>query len=148
MVERNIPWAFTLGNHDAEGDLTASEIYNLDQEYPLSLTQRSTFNIRGTTNYVLPVVSSNGSTVAANLWFFDSNQNGCMGNQGWGCVERDQIEWYRAESLDIKETNNNTVVPALGFLHIPLPEVSYCKPFHCLIASIWICGIMSKLWEI
>lgn len=116
MTKLNIPWAFTFGNHDAEGELSAKEIVKFDSTFENSLTQMGPDDIDGTTNYVLSIQSSNSPNTNVNLFFMDSGVKNCYGVPGWGCVTNSQVEWFRKISKKI-------TIPALLFMHIPLVEV-------------------------
>jgi hypothetical protein len=140
MVDRNIPWAFTMGNHDGEADLAPIQIVHLDQTYALSQTKTGPKNIDGVTNYVLPIFSGNNS-VSTNIWFFDSGYTKCMGHSGYGCVERSQVDWYKTHSEQIK--NSDGIIPALSFIHIPLQEVT-AEILLLIINSTWMFGITRK----
>jgi len=126
MVKYNISWAFALGNHDDEADLSRTEIILLDQTYPLSLTQQGPSNIHGATNYYLFVYSSdvNNDVPVAVLYMFDSSDNNCENVTGWGCVYPDQIRWYIATATEI-QAKYGRIIPALAFFHIPVPEFMY-----------------------
>lgn len=126
MVQYNITWAFALGNHDDEADLSRTEIVALDQTYPLSLTQQGPSNIHGATNYYLFVYSSDetNEVPVAILYIFDSSDNNCENVTGWGCVYPDQIQWYLKTAADI-QTKYGRIIPALAFFHIPVPEFMY-----------------------
>jgi len=121
MIKMGIPWAFAIGNHDDGADLNRTQIVKLDQTYPLSRTQHGPSNIHGATNYYLPVESSNGTSAATNLWFFDSGYNNCLGITGWDCVHSDQVQWYMDASSKIQQSNGG-IIPGLAFFHIPFPE--------------------------
>ena len=72
---------------------------------------------------MLPVYSSiDPQKVAMNLWFFDSGNRGCGGQgTGFGCIERDVVEWYRNKS-DALEKEQGARLPAMAFFHIPPQE--------------------------
>lgn len=122
MTDAKIPYAYILGNHDAEGDLDRLQIVKLDQTNPWSVKQDSE-GIPGTTNFMIPIFSSrNQYELAANLWMFDSGSTGCDGfSSSWGCVERYQLDWYSEESDRIREMYGENI-HQLAFLHIPIPE--------------------------
>lgn len=126
MIRFNVTWAFALGNHDDEADLTRTEIVALDKTYPLSLTQQGPENIHGATNYYLFIYSSNVANVipVAVLYIFDSSDNNCENVTGWGCVYPDQIKWYIETSTAITQKFGR-IIPALAFFHIPVPEFMY-----------------------
>ena len=122
FVETKTPYAFTLGNHDAEADLDASQIVKLDKTNPFSVL-RTAEGIEGTANYRIPIYSSkNQSHLAANIWMFDTGNIGCFGqDDSWGCIEEEQIAWYNSQSESIKKEYGNNV-HHIAFYHIPIPE--------------------------
>jgi len=122
MVEAGVPYIYTLGNHDNEGDLTKEQMVQLDETNPMSLRGTSE-GIPNTTNYMVPIYSSrNESELAAHIWSLDSGTVSC-GNRtdGYGCIEREVVEWYDEESQNIRETHGRNV-HHLAFYHIPIPE--------------------------
>ena len=75
LVQRNMFWASTYGNHDAGYNLSAQELLNREHKYAKSLTQSMVSDPdAGVTNYWLPIFSSNHThpSPALLLWFFDS----------------------------------------------------------------------------
>jgi len=133
MNNAGIPWAFALGNHDDPADLSRDEIVALDLANPLSYTQRGPTSISGATNYVLPIYAYQpnhsdqvdvGEVPIANLYFFDSGDDDCQGVPGWGCVQPDQVDWYRSISRNQTQSYGR-IVPALAFQHIPVPEFMF-----------------------
>ena len=122
LAELEIPYAFTLGNHDAKADLNATEITWLDQTHPFSVRKNST-GIPDTMNYYIQVYSSKKKEkLALNIWLFDSGSIGCAGHEdSWGCIEQEQIEWYNKESRKIREKHGRNV-HHVAFFHIPIPE--------------------------
>ncbi|KYR02318.1 hypothetical protein DLAC_11463 [Tieghemostelium lacteum] len=139
MINNNKRWAFTLGNHDDQGDLNRQQIVQFDQTFPLSLTQQGPTSIHGATNYWLPIADQNG-TVQTILYFFDSNDNNCQNVEGWGCVYPDQIEWYRATS-EALQAKYGRVVPAIAFMHIPIPEYMDMWNFYPVNGSLFDTGV-------
>lgn len=127
----SVPYAYTLGNHDAQGDLDREAIITLDMtNAPLSLTKLGPSTAEGASNFVLEIeASSNVSDgrmterPSAYLWFFDSEMENCLDVTGWGCVYPSAIEWYRQTSASLNEKNGGMVVPGVGFYHIPVPEM-------------------------
>ncbi len=123
IEESDVLYAYTLGNHDPEGDLTPLEIMKLDTSHPNSLSKIA--NLSNPATYTLPVYSYSSPSPdqpAANLWVFDSGDYKCNGKADrYGCIEKDQIEWYNQESKKFKETYGDKVLH-LAFFHIPIPE--------------------------
>lgn len=122
MLEAQIPYAYTLGNHDMEGDLNNPQIVELDQSNPMSIRKESE-GIDGTANFRIPIYASkNESQLAAHLWIFDSGAHDCEGNSdSYGCIEKNVITWYDEESLRIKKQHGENITH-LAFYHIPIPE--------------------------
>jgi len=122
IVEAGLPYIYTLGNHDDEGDLDRVGITLLDQTNPLSLRGVSE-GIENTTNFYVPVYSSQDSTqLAANLWVFDSGSKSCEGYEdGYGCIVSDAIDWYNTKSHELREEHGENV-HHLAFFHIAIPE--------------------------
>jgi predicted MPP superfamily phosphohydrolase len=122
ITKRNIPFAVTFGNHDDEQDLSRKELLDIIRQLPGNLTS-TTEGITGTTNYILPVMSSNGERQAAALYIFDSNSYSTTKKvKGYGWIEYDQIDWYLRRSAEFTKSNKNTPLPSLAFFHIPIPE--------------------------
>ena len=121
--ETEKPYAYTLGNHDNESDLGRRDIVKLDMTNPHSYTQLCPESVPGASTYVIPVYSSRDENeVVMNLWFFDSGNRGCGGQgHGFGCIERDVVEWYRRRSDELEKEQGERV-PAMAFFHIPPQE--------------------------
>ncbi|KAK8790983.1 hypothetical protein WA158_005614 [Blastocystis sp. Blastoise] len=122
LVKRNIPYAFALGNHDGEADLTRQEVMKLDITNPNSVSQVGPEELPGGSNYLLQIKASNNDSNALNLWFFDSQNKDCGGVKGWGCVAPETVEWYYQKSQQV-EKKEGKKLPGLSFLHIPPPEI-------------------------
>ena len=79
--------------------------------------------IPGVTNFVLPVLSSDGTRDAAALYCFDSNSYCRLpGVKGYDYIKSEQIDWYRSESQRFADANSGEPLPSVAFFHIPLPE--------------------------
>lgn len=133
IKKRNIPLAIVFGNHDAECEYM---LPFLNKENQISVyceyeNFRSTFNdedVFGCANNSLPILSSDGTRVAWNIWCVDSNDymrdenyNEIEG-AGYGYVHQDQIEWYEKASARLKSENGGKPVPSILFQHIPVFE--------------------------
>ncbi|KAJ5482370.1 hypothetical protein N7475_001182 [Penicillium sp. IBT 31633x] len=133
LVDRNLPWASTYGNHDSEINLDPEEMFLQEKAYPNSLTQRTVLGrTAGITNYYLPVFShetsaSNDSVPALILWFFDSqgghyaktekDHGESVPRQNW--VDELVVEWFTQANANLTSTYNKTI-PSLAFVHIPV----------------------------
>jgi len=109
VVKRGIPFAVAFGNHDSALDVTLEEQVVMMQQYEGCLVVDEGPSISGCGNYNVPILSSDGSHTAFNLYFMDSNQSK---------VEPDQIAWYVAKSNELKEANGGMPVPSFEFQHI------------------------------
>ena len=124
MEKAGIPFAVTMGNHDAE-NMDEDSIYDYLGKSRLFIGEKGPECLSGTGNYVLPVLASDGSQdVKALLYCLDSNDYTPdaerYGNYAW--IDWKQIGWYREQSHLYTEKNNGTPLPSLAFFHIGLPE--------------------------
>lgn len=126
LVERNLRWASTYGNHDSQFNLSRSALFKEEDKYALSYTQSSPRGVAGVTNYWLPVFAQEkdcDGTPLAILWFFDS-QGGAPFQADpdsetipdW--VEKSIVDWFVAEQKSIKRKYKKDI-PSLAFVHIP-----------------------------
>lgn len=123
---RNIPFATVFGNHDKDYDMTLAQMY--DQ---LESMQGSVMPPRGdveSPDYVIPVMSNDGSRTAAAFYCIDSHAGARMKKVGkYDWIYNDQIVWYLNRSKELREANGGTPLPALAFFHIPVPEFAYAE---------------------
>lgn len=122
VSKRKIPFAVTFGNHDDEQGLSREKLFEIIENIPYSLTA-TTKGISGTTNFILPVKSSDGQKDAEILYVFDSHSySQIKGVRGYDYIDFNQIQWYRENSTKYTQTNGGTPLPSLAFFHIPLTE--------------------------
>jgi hypothetical protein len=122
FAEAKMPWAITLGNHDAEPDITRDQIFELLQPLPYFAGSKGP-ELYGCGNYSLPIKSSDGKSVAAMIYCMDSNDYPAgkkISHYDW--IHYDQIGWYRETSDRCTVRNNGMPLPSLMFFHIPLVE--------------------------
>jgi hypothetical protein len=122
MVDREIHWITTLGNHDSEDEIPRSTIYDSIHNIPFNISPEPEQIAQGIYDFSLPLKGSNGKNSAI-LYFFDSHsytKPNMPGYYDW--IKLNQVQWYKNESAKYKEENNNKPLPALAFFHIPLPE--------------------------
>ncbi len=123
--EREVKVAAVFGNHDGENRLTKDEQFEVYNEYLCFKGYEETKPLSGTGTYNIPIMSSDdGSKTVFNLWFFDSqeyNEENDLG--GYGCVQKDQIEWYTEREKELADANGGEPVPSLAFQHIIVPEI-------------------------
>jgi hypothetical protein len=123
FTEAGVPFAVTLGNHDDEAEWSREDIFTYLETLPGFMGSKGPPEITGTGNYILPIARAAGDSIAALLWFFDSNaycDNKNISDYDW--IKFDQIVWYREQSSRYTTSNHGNPYPALAFFHIPLPE--------------------------
>lgn len=121
VATRGIPFAMVFGNHDSEGGIAKETQLKMYQKFPGCLAYDPEPDLYGCATYNLPIKSSDGSKDAFNLWLMDSNENDRI-NGGYDWVHEDQLDWYKAKSIEL-ELANGGLVPSLMFQHIVVPEV-------------------------
>ena len=122
-IERGIPFAVTWGNHDDEQDMTRAELSAYIKDMKGNLTSH-TEGISGQTNYTVSVKSSDGRRDAAVLYIFDSHSYSKIERvKGYDWIKHDQVAWYIEQSKAFTAKNGGAPLPALAFMHIPLPEM-------------------------
>ncbi|MBQ8642086.1 MAG: metallophosphoesterase [Clostridia bacterium] len=138
MENAEIPWAHVFGNHDDNYGVPNAEAETVYESFPHCVSQAGPEDVDGTGNYVLPVYD--GDTVRFNLFALDSHsgmsefrrdyalpedtkflspRSGAA--SGYDTVHFNQIMWYWQTSCAM-EKENGAKIPALMFMHIPLPE--------------------------
>ena len=133
--DRGIPFGMVHGNHDSEYGLSRDEICEIWSSFGC-MTYDADPSLYGCGNCNLPIMSSDGSKIAFNLWFIDSGSvNTDLDRYTYDYVHPDQIEWYKKTAAELKEQNGGEVVPAIDFQHIIIPEV-YDKLYPELPASL------------
>ena len=122
LTDRGIPFTFVFGNHDDEcSDYTKEEILAQYQKFDGCLAYDADPSLHGCATHNLPILSSDGSEVAFNLWLMDSgdydfDKDGVSHGYDW--VRKDQIRWYETTRDALKEENGGELVPSLMFQHI------------------------------
>ncbi|PCH69786.1 MAG: hypothetical protein COC06_06780 [Bacteroidales bacterium] len=123
LIDRAIPWAVTIGNHDDEHDKKREEILPLIEKFPYNQTKVGPKSVYGYGNYTLSVKSANSNIDAFLLYCMDSNNYSTIkGIKGYGWFRNSQINWYKQTSDSFTKKNNGTPMSSLAFFHIPLFE--------------------------
>lgn len=122
IIDSKIPYVFTFGNHDNEGTMTKEEIYKLITSKPYNINGPVLKGVYGVTNQAIEIKGDDGKTKSV-CWIFDSNSYSTLkGVEGYGWIERSQIDWYSNKSKEFTAKNGGTPLPSLSFFHIALPE--------------------------
>ncbi|KAF2751602.1 Metallo-dependent phosphatase [Sporormia fimetaria CBS 119925] len=127
LVDRNVPWASTYGNHDRDRYADPNVILAKEQSYNSGTKRAHTrkqltgadANV-GATNYYLPVMDTSGRNIALILWFFDSRAGNALqtGNALDRSVAPEVVEWYKKQQADIRKIYGKDF-PSIAFVHIP-----------------------------
>lgn len=120
--EIGVPVAVVFGNHDAEGYVSKEAQMAIYNEYSCCVAIDEGEILSGCGTYNLPILSSDGTKIAYNLWLFDSNMYDPI-YDGYDHVHEDQIEWYVNKSNELKAQNGGAPVPSMAFQHIIVPEI-------------------------
>ena len=121
LVDRHIPFAVAMGNHDSDFDLSRTEMYKELRSIPGNVNTPDDLGISGCSNDILTLSGPDG--IESVFYLFDSGNRAVIaGMKSWGYVHTDQIEWYREASRRFTERNSGKPVPSLAFFHIPIPE--------------------------
>ncbi|RFU23804.1 hypothetical protein B7463_g12534, partial [Scytalidium lignicola] len=129
LVQRNLLWASTYGNHDSDYNISREGIFEREKSYPNSLTENMVSGRNaGVSNYWLPVYPSDKTkdTPALLMWFFDSrggnyfqelDENGLVVTQpSW--VDVSVVDWFKQTRDEL--TAKWGVLPSIAFVHIPV----------------------------
>ncbi|MBE6770865.1 MAG: hypothetical protein E7547_01810 [Ruminococcaceae bacterium] len=120
-VERNVPFTLVFGNHDQEHNVEKEVLLKEYQKYPGCLAYDAVPSLYGCGNHNLPILASDGTGIAFNLWFIDSGTSVAEVG-GYDYVREDQIKWYKDTAAALKNLNGGKTVPAISFQHIIVTE--------------------------
>lgn len=73
LVERGVPWAFAMGNHDVESWFTGEDLARHLQAQPYSVTAPGPAELGGTGNYAVEIRGREDGETDAVLYFLDSH---------------------------------------------------------------------------
>lgn len=134
LVEQEIPWASTYGNHDRSFTLSPKKLLQREKLlYPrLSRTKSMVSDPEaGVTNYVLPIYpssNSKSSTPALLLYFFDSRGGNKFQVRSPTTnktipipdfVHPSVVSWFNTQK-SLFRTRYRRNIPSLAFVHIPI----------------------------
>lgn len=126
IIQREIPFAIIMGNHDGEFDMSLNEIYDRVQSMPYCVMPER--HDDRYLDYALAIRSNDGSRIASVMYCFDTHAGAKVaGIGGYDWIRYDQVGWYRNQSELFAATNNGNPLPALAFMHIPVPEYAYAE---------------------
>lgn len=127
FVQRKIPYAITLGNHDDEsGVMTREQMMQLAASLPFSLSAVGLQEVDGYGNYALTVESGWAGTTGAALYFMDSHSYSKQPktNPGYDWFKESQMTWLELEAASVMEEAGKKAgdLVSMAFFHIPIPE--------------------------
>lgn len=125
--EKGVKVAAVFGNHDGENIHSKDKQFAQYQKYScfIGYEGEKEAALTGCGTYNIPIMSSkNADKKVFNLWFFDSQEyNEENDLEGYGCVQKDQIQWYIEKEAELTKENKGKPIPSLAFQHIIIPEV-------------------------
>lgn len=128
IVNRDLPFASTYGNHDSAFNLSREQILAREHRFPGSLTKQAVFSREaGVSNYYLEVFPYNNKKVPSLLlWFFDSRgghyyqektpDDNLVAQPNW--VDRSVVEFFTTTANHLNHKHGK-IIPSLAFVHIP-----------------------------
>ncbi|KAF2661986.1 Metallo-dependent phosphatase [Lophiostoma macrostomum CBS 122681] len=137
LVDRDIPWASTYGNHDRSSGCSARALLEREKTYNLGDKKRSWTESSvpgeddqvGSSNYYIPIYSSGGGNakLVMLLWFFDSRAGGAFDQTTADgkdvaledFVAPEVVGWFGATKNAIFNQYGRQI-PSLAFVHIPI----------------------------
>lgn len=120
MAKAGVPYAISLGNHDAEQDLTRNELYEIIRTLPGCINGRYNTPTERQGDFVIPIATADGTACAARIYVMDSNDYNADDHTYAG-VSASQVAWYEERS-EADAKRYGATLPSLLFLHIPLNE--------------------------
>ena len=119
LDDKKTPWCIVFGNHDAQQDLSRSEMSSIifSGKYSLNIPNED----GELADIQVPVLSSDG-VASFYLFFMDSHDySTALGMETYGWFTWEQVNWLRQCCLERTGTDG-TVAPSIAFFHIPLCE--------------------------
>lgn len=116
---RGIPFLVTFGNHDPQVGISNEQQMEMYRVFDTYVEPEDGFEY-GAGTYSVPVMSSDGSKAAFNIYMIDSGGNAKGG--GYDPVQPEKIEWYRSVRDKLFE-KWGSYIPSFVFQHIPVQEI-------------------------
>lgn len=129
IMERfGVPFAFIMGNHDAQVDFSIDreEVIRLYTTFPHAVMDLGPNDVEGFGNYYIHI--TDGKDIIRTLFFLDSGKYTTREEErrlklpfrGYDYIKESQIRYYNQTMDSI--TFDDRIVPSTVFVHIPLPE--------------------------
>lgn len=122
FVEHETYFTLVFGNHDHQQNVDKEALLEMYQKYggKYCLAYDAVPELTGVATHNLPIYSSDGENIKFNLWLLDSNNYVINENgeeDGYDCVNEDQLEWYK-DTYKKLEKKAGEKVYSLCFQHI------------------------------
>ena len=123
LSELKVPFAYTPGNHDHDKDemLSPAEQMAVFEEFAYNIHNEGS----DPGSYNIPILSSDGSRMALNVFMIDSQNKDGLANGYTGCTP-ETTAWYVKKSNELKELNGGEVVPSVVYQHVPVWQIYDC----------------------
>ena len=123
LSELKVPFAYTPGNHDHDKDemLSPAEQMAVFEEFAYNIHNEGS----DPGSYNIPILSSDGSRIALNVFMIDSQNKDGLANGYTGCTP-ETTAWYVKKSNELKELNGGEVVPSVVYQHVPVWQIYDC----------------------
>ncbi|MCO6026234.1 metallophosphoesterase family protein [Prevotella cerevisiae] len=131
--EEKKPFCMLFGNHDPEQGTPLDTLYDMMQKAPYSVMPERQGKLF---DYSLPVKSEDGTKTEMVIYGMDTHDY--SKTKGVGIYQEfypEQVTWYRNTSAGYTEKNNGKPLPAISFMHYPLPEYNYAMTDPDVIMS-------------
>ncbi|ODQ66418.1 Metallo-dependent phosphatase [Nadsonia fulvescens var. elongata DSM 6958] len=125
FIDRKIPYAMVMGNHDDEGSMSREQIMNYVSALPYSLSEIGPDNVDGYGNYVLSVAGPKSDNSAMSLYFLDTHKKTRSAKfRGYDWIKDSQFEFLQKERehLEASIRDYTHIHLSMAFFHIPLTE--------------------------
>ncbi len=123
LEKRGIPFAMIYGNHDDMNDISKYEQADIYRGYKGCLPMNNSRNGLDCDTYNITVLPYEGDAPLFNIWMLDSAWYDKKEDKCYEKIKPETVEWYKKTAAELKANNGGEPVPALMFLHIPLPEI-------------------------
>lgn len=120
VIESNIPFSYTFGNHDTEDGEGYDVLFPLITAMPNCMAYHDEDSKAGIGNHTLEIVDEKGEVKWVIVGMDSGNYNAMKHIKGYAYVKKPQIEWY--QEMIKKYEKKNPKFAALLFMHIALPE--------------------------
>lgn len=120
IIESNIPFSYTFGNHDIEEGQGYEALFEVLQGISNCMMYHDESSKVGVGNHTLEVVDDKGEVKWVIVGVDSGNYNPLPHMEGYAYVQKPQIEWY--QDMMRKYETKNPNFSSLVFMHIPLPE--------------------------